>query len=77
MFAPTHLYGEPDDFRRTSPLAERGDEIAGHARDAAAVGRTLRRHAIGWVLEQPGVTAAIVGVRNAGEGAELRALAAD
>ena len=68
---------EPDDFRRSSPLAQRRDEIAAHARDAAAQGRTLRRHAIAWVLEQPGVTAAIVGVRNAGEGSELPALAAD
>ena len=29
-------------------------EIAAHARDAAAQGRTLRRYAIAWVLEQPG-----------------------
>jgi len=68
---------EPDDFRRASPLAERSDEIAAHARDAAARGRTLRRHAVAWVLEQPGVTAAIVGARNAREGADLPALAAD
>lgn len=68
---------EPDDFRRSSPLAQRGGEIAAHARDAATRGRTLRRHAIASVLEQPGVTAAIVGVRNAREGAELPALAAD
>ncbi len=68
---------EPDDFRRSSPLAERGEEIAGHAREAAARGRTLRRHAVAWVLEQPGVTAAIVGVRGASEGAELPTLAAD
>ena len=68
---------EPDDFRRSSPLAARGEEIAAHARDAAARGRTLRRHAVAWVLEQPGVTAAIVGVRNADEGTELPALAAD
>jgi aryl-alcohol dehydrogenase-like predicted oxidoreductase len=68
---------EPDDFRRSSPLAGRSDEIAAHARDAAARGRTLRRHAIAWVLGQPGVTAAIVGVRNAREGAELPTLAAD
>ena len=68
---------EPDDFRRSSPLAERSDEIGAHARDAAAQGRTLRRHAVAWVLEQPGVAAAIVGVRNAREGAELPALAAD
>ena len=68
---------EPDDFRRSSPLGERGQEIASHARDAAARGRTLRRHAVAWVLEQPAVTAAIVGVRNAREGSELPALAAD
>jgi aryl-alcohol dehydrogenase-like predicted oxidoreductase len=68
---------EPDDFRRSSGLAERREEIAAHARDAAARGRTLRRHAVAWVLEQPAVTAAIVGVRNAREGSELPALAAD
>jgi aryl-alcohol dehydrogenase-like predicted oxidoreductase len=68
---------EPDDFRRRSRLAERGAEIAAHRADAAARGRTLRRHAIAWVLEQPGVTAAIVGPRTAAEGAELAALAAD
>ena len=66
---------EQDDFRRRSPLAERSDEIERHRGDAVARGRTLRRHAIAWVLEQPGVTAAIVGVRNAREGAELAALA--
>jgi aryl-alcohol dehydrogenase-like predicted oxidoreductase len=68
---------EPDDFRRTSPLAQRSDEIDAHARDAAARGRTLRRHAVAWVLEQPGVTAAIVGVRSAREGDALQALASD
>ena len=68
---------EPEDFRRASPLTERAEEIAAHARDAAVRGRTLRRHAVGWVLEQPAVTAAIVGVRTAREGSELPALAAD
>jgi len=68
---------EADDFRRSSSLAARSDEIAAHARAAAARGRTLRRHAVAWVLEQPGVTAAIVGARNACEGAELPTLAAD
>jgi aryl-alcohol dehydrogenase-like predicted oxidoreductase len=68
---------ERDDFRRSSPLAERGVEIAARGREAAAQGRTLRRHALAWVLEQPGVTAAIVGVRSAREGSELAALAAD
>ena len=68
---------EEDDFRRRSQLRESGDEIAAHAAAAAAQGRTLRRHAVAWVLEQPAVTAAIVGVRNAREGSELPALAAD
>jgi len=68
---------EPDDFRRSSPLAQRADEISAHAHDAASRGRTLRRHAIAWVLEQPAVTAAIVGVRNAREGSEVAELAAD
>jgi aryl-alcohol dehydrogenase-like predicted oxidoreductase len=68
---------DPDDFRRRSRLAERGDEVASMREEAAAAGRTLRRHALAWVLEQPGVTAAIVGARTAAEGAELKALAAD
>ncbi len=68
---------DPDDFRRRSRLAERHDEIEAHRREAAARGRTLRRHAVAWVLEQPGVTAAIVGPRNAREAAELPSLAAD
>jgi aryl-alcohol dehydrogenase-like predicted oxidoreductase len=68
---------EPEDFRRRSQLATRGDEIERHREEAAARGRTLRRHALAWVLEQPGVTAAIVGPRNAAEGSELAALAAD
>jgi aryl-alcohol dehydrogenase-like predicted oxidoreductase len=68
---------EPDDFRRSSPLTGRADEIAAHTRAAALQDRTLRRHAVAWVLEQPAVTAAIVGVRNAREGAELTALAGD
>jgi aryl-alcohol dehydrogenase-like predicted oxidoreductase len=68
---------EPDDFRRRSRLAERSEEVAHHREEAAARGRTLRRHAVAWVLEQPGVTAAIVGARTAAEGAELAALAAD
>lgn len=68
---------EPDDFRRRSRLAARSDEIERHRAEAGAQGRTLRRHAIAWVLDQPGVTAAIVGVRNAHEGAELAALAGE
>lgn len=68
---------EADDFRRRSRLAERFDEIERHRADAAGRGRTLRRHAVAWVLEQPGVTAAIVGPRTAAEGSELAALAAD
>jgi aryl-alcohol dehydrogenase-like predicted oxidoreductase len=68
---------DPDDFRRRSRLADRSEEIALHRAEARAHGRTLRRHAIAWVLEQPAVTAAIVGVRAAREGTELSALAAD
>lgn len=68
---------EADDFRRRSRLAERFDEIERHREEAAERGRTLRRHAVAWVLEQPGVTAAIVGPRTAAEGSELAALAAD
>jgi aryl-alcohol dehydrogenase-like predicted oxidoreductase len=68
---------DADDFRRRSRLVQRADEIARHRADAAAAGRTLRRHAVAWVLEQPGVTAAIVGPRTAAEGAELALLASD
>ena len=68
---------DPDDFRRRSRLARRGAEIDRVRGEAAAAGRTLRRHALAWVLEQPGVTAAIVGARTAAEGSELAALASD
>jgi len=68
---------EPDDFRRRSRLAGRADEIRRLRDEAREQGRTLRRHAIAWVLDQPGVTAAIVGVRNAREGAELAVLAGE
>jgi aryl-alcohol dehydrogenase-like predicted oxidoreductase len=68
---------DPDDFRRRSRLAARGEEIETLRTEAAARGRTLRRHAVAWVLEQPGVTAAIVGPRTAAEGAELALLASD
>lgn len=68
---------DEDDFRRRSGLNDRRDEIERHRADAAAAGRTLRRHALAWVLDQPGVTAAIVGPRTAAEGAELATLASD
>lgn len=68
---------DPDDFRRRSRLAARGEEIEALRAEAAARGRTLRRHAVAWVLEQPGVTAAIVGPRTEAEGAELALLASD
>ncbi len=57
---------EADDFRRRSRLAGRFDEIERHREEAAGRGRTLRRHAVAWVLEQPGVTAAIVGAAHCG-----------
>jgi len=68
---------EPDDFRRRSRLAGRSDEIDAYRAEARSLGRTLRRHAVAWVLEQPGVTAAIVGVRSAHEGMELGTLAGE
>jgi aryl-alcohol dehydrogenase-like predicted oxidoreductase len=68
---------DPDDFRRRSRLGARADEIEALRAEAASRGRTLRRHAIAWVLEQPGVTAAIVGPRTEAEGAELALLASD
>jgi aryl-alcohol dehydrogenase-like predicted oxidoreductase len=68
---------DPEDFRRRSRRAERREEIERLRVESAAAGRTLRRHALAWVLEQPGVTAAIVGARTAAEGAELATLAAD
>jgi aryl-alcohol dehydrogenase-like predicted oxidoreductase len=74
-FDPESL--EQDDFRRRSRLRERAGEIEVHGAEAAARGRTLRRHAVAWVLEQEAVTAAIVGVRSEAEARELPALAAD
>lgn len=53
------------DFRRRSRLRERSAEVERLADEARASGRTLRRHAITWVLAQPSVAAAIVGVRSA------------
>jgi aryl-alcohol dehydrogenase-like predicted oxidoreductase len=59
----------PDDFRRTHPFAEL---------DLGELRETLRRDggtvvcgALRWVLSNPAVTGAIVGVRNEREGREL------
>ena len=51
---------DPDDFRRGSRRGARR-EVEALREDAATRGRTLRRHAIARVLDQPGVTAVIVG----------------
>ena len=67
----------PEQHAGVPEPAPGGVEAVDGARDAKARGRTLRRHAVAWVLEQPGVTAAIIGVRNAHEGNELPTLAAD
>jgi len=61
----------PDDFRRRSRLREQAPRIGRLRAFAEARGRSLRELAIAWVLAQPGVTAAIVGARNAGEAAAI------
>ena len=68
---------DPDDFRRRARLGARGEESVARRAEGAARGRTLRRHAVAWVLEQPGITAAIIGPRTEAEGAELALLASD
>jgi len=68
---------DPRDFRRTHPFASletagRLERVRTALREA---GGTAARGAIGWVLGHPGVTAAIVRVRNEHEAAQLPALA--
>jgi aryl-alcohol dehydrogenase-like predicted oxidoreductase len=60
----------PDDFRRRHPFRAE-TRIETLRAFAAARGRSLRELAIAWVLAQPGVTAAIVGARTAGEAAAI------
>lgn len=72
-FDPASL--DPDDFRRTHPFAEL---------ELTALRSTLRERsggsaaqgALAWVLHQPGVAGAIVGIRNESEARELARVAA-
>ena len=61
-----------DDFRRTHPFAEL-DLDRTHEELCARGGGSVTRGALDFVLSQPAVTGAIVGIRNQGEGRELAA----
>lgn len=63
---------EAGDFRRAHPFAER-DLVAAHA-ELRALGGTATAGALHWVLSNPAVTGAIVGVRNEREAAELASI---
>ena len=64
---------DPDDFRRSHPFAEL--DLAPLRATLADVGRrhgsTAAQSALAWLLHQPGVTGAIVGVRTAQEAEQL------
>jgi aryl-alcohol dehydrogenase-like predicted oxidoreductase len=61
-----------DDFRRTHPFA--GQDLAStHEELRARGGGSVTRGALDFVLSHPGVTGAIVGVRNEREGRDLAA----
>jgi aryl-alcohol dehydrogenase-like predicted oxidoreductase len=63
-----------DDFRRTHPFAEL--DLAENREELRARGNgSVTRGALDFVLSQPAVTGAIVGVRNEQEGRELAELA--
>lgn len=59
-----------DDFRRTHPFAEL-DLSPTHEELGARGGGSVTRGALDFVLSQPAVTGAIVGIRNEHEGREL------
>jgi len=61
-----------DDFRRTHPFAEQ-DLASTHEELRARGGGSVTRGALDFVLSHPGVTGAIVGVRNEREGRDLAA----
>jgi aryl-alcohol dehydrogenase-like predicted oxidoreductase len=61
---------DPDDFRRTHPFA-RLDLNGLRAELRRVGGRTAAQAALAWVLHQPGVAGAIVGVRSESEAREL------
>ena len=60
---------EAGDFRRSHPFAEL--DLDGIRAELRREGRTAARGAIRWVLSNPAVTGAIVGVRNEREAREL------
>jgi aryl-alcohol dehydrogenase-like predicted oxidoreductase len=63
-----------DDFRRTHPFAEL-DLASTREELRARGGGSVTRGALAFVLSHPGVTGAIVGVRDEREGRELAAAA--
>jgi aryl-alcohol dehydrogenase-like predicted oxidoreductase len=63
-----------DDFRRTHPFAEL-NLGATHEELRVRGGGSVTRGALDFVLSHPGVTGAIVGIRNGREGRELAAVA--
>jgi len=63
-----------DDFRRSHPFADL-DLAATHDELRARGGGSVTRGALEFVLSHPGVTGAIVGVRNEREGRDLAAAA--
>ena len=63
---------EPGDFRRTHAFAQLDLEAA--RAELRALGGTAAAGALRWVLSNPAVTGAIVGVRNEREAAELASI---
>ena len=63
---------EPGDFRRTHPFAEFDLDAA--RRELRELGGSAAHGALRWVLSNPAVTGAIVGVRNEREAAELASI---
>src|SRR5438132_73280 len=64
---------DPDDFRRTHPFAalDLGPLHAALARIGERHGNTSAQVALAWLLYRPGVTGAIVGIRNEREAEQL------
>jgi aryl-alcohol dehydrogenase-like predicted oxidoreductase len=63
---------EPGDFRRTHPFAEL--DLESTRAELRALGGTTALGALLWVLSNPAVTGAIVGVRNEEEASELASI---
>jgi aryl-alcohol dehydrogenase-like predicted oxidoreductase len=72
-FDPDSL--DPDDFRRTHPFAQL-ELTALRSALRERSGASAAQGALAWVLHQPGVAGAIVGIRNEGEARELARVAA-